>query len=258
MKMKKNSASIKVLSTGNRTSFQLNETTLIDAGSVVNVLKEKAAFIKKVYLTHSHLDHIVDIAFMLDDYFELRKDTLEIIGLEETIKAIKTNFLNDTIWPDFSKIKLLNSNQMTIKYKIIKPKDREVLSENETIEVFITDHTVKSCGYIYRYEHKSIIIATDTYSLNEIIKIIELRTNIQNVVLECSFPNSMQKVAKDSKHLTPELLFRQLKSCKRDDFQLYINHVKPTYRKIIKDEIEQYRGEREVFLIKEKEILHFF
>ena len=57
-------------------------------------------------MTHSNLDHIIDIAYILDKYFNLRKKPLNIIGLPETIKAIKENFLNDTIWPDFSKIPL--------------------------------------------------------------------------------------------------------------------------------------------------------
>jgi len=254
---KKKSSTIKVISTGNRTSFQLNPTTLIDAGSLMETLNEESAFINKIFLTHSHLDHIVDIAFMLDDYFELREETLEIIGLRHTIDAIKRNFLNDIIWPDFSNIKLLNSEKMAVKYTIVIPGETYTLSTHEKIELFSTDHTVESCGYIYKVDKKAILVASDTYSLDSIIKVIEENSNVKSVVLECSFPNYMQNIAKESKHLTPNLLFKQLKNCKRNDFKLFINHVKPTYEKIIAQEIEQNRADREIYFIKNREILYF-
>jgi len=257
MKQEKNNYSIAVLSSGSRTAFQLNETTLIDAGSVTEAIDESCASITEIWLTHSHLDHIVDIAFMLDDYFELRKESLTIVALPKTIKALQENFLNDTIWPDFSKIPLFNSNEMVVKYREISENRVYRLSSNETIEAFLTDHTIDSCGYIYTYKDKSIVIATDTYSLENIVHLLQKRETLKDLILECSFPNSMQNIAEVSKHLTPELLFRQLDNCTRDDFRLHINHIKPSYREKIMQEIEENRGEREVFFIKNKEILYF-
>ncbi|MDH5465566.1 MAG: diguanylate cyclase, partial [Thiovulaceae bacterium] len=60
------------------TSFALNETNVIDAGNILKGLTAKCADIETIWLTHSHLDHIADIAFMLDFYFEKRKKPLRI------------------------------------------------------------------------------------------------------------------------------------------------------------------------------------
>ena len=77
------------------------------------------------------------------------------------------------------------------------------------------------------------------------------------MIVECSFPNGMENLAKKSKHLTPKLLFKALETLQRDDLSLYIHHIKPSYEKKISDEIEQNRGKWRVKTLKDKEIVNF-
>jgi len=246
-------------SKGHGTSaFLLNETTVIDAGNLLDPLNAASADIENIWLTHSHLDHIVDIAYILDNYFGLRKKTLNIMGLPETIEALKKNFLNDVIWPDFRKINLLNSDLPAVKYTEITTGEKYTIAEGEYIEAFETDHTVASCGYIYTKHNKSFMITADTFSLDNAIKILNKEKEIKSLIVECSFPNALEQLAKDSKHLTPNLLFKQLKNLKRKDIHLYINHIKPSFIKKITDEIAQNRGCWMPKLVKDEEILYFF
>ena len=55
---------------GGSSAFLLNPYTLIDGGNLLEPLQEKNADICTIWLTHSHLDHIVDIAYILDNYYE--------------------------------------------------------------------------------------------------------------------------------------------------------------------------------------------
>jgi glyoxylase-like metal-dependent hydrolase (beta-lactamase superfamily II) len=55
------------------TSFMLNPTTVIDAGNLLNSLAADSLHVEHIYLTHSHLDHISDIAYIIDNYFTQRK-----------------------------------------------------------------------------------------------------------------------------------------------------------------------------------------
>ena len=248
---------IKVLEGDGRSSFLLNKSIVVDGGSLLATLEEKSIEIENIWLTHSHLDHIVDIAYIIDNYYTLRKKQLHIFALPQTIKALKENFLNDTIWPDFSKIELYEGDEKVVKYHEIEIGKIYPLSKNETIEAYATDHTIPSCGYIYKYKERAIAISSDTYSLKNIQQIMDVRKDINSLIVECSFSNNMKELAIKSKHLTAELLFKQLNCFQRDDFQLYINHIKPTYYKKIIEEIEQKRGALKVKILKNKEILHF-
>ena len=238
-------------------AFYLNSKNVIDAGNLLEPLGEETVKIENIWLSHSHLDHISDIAYMIDNYYSLRTKTLNIIALPETIAVIKNNFLNNSIWPDFSTIPMNHSNEMSVSYQEIELGKEYQIGENEYIESFTTDHTVPSCGYIYRKENKSILITADTYSLDNIINIIDERKDITSIVIECSFPSNMKNLAKISKHLTAELLFNQLENLKRDDIKLYINHIKPIFLQKINEELKEYRGSLELKILKDGEILNF-
>jgi len=238
-------------------SFLLNSKNVIDAGNLLRPLKESSIDIQNIWLTHSHLDHISDIAYILDNYFSERKATLNIIGLPETLKALRENFLNNSIWPDFSKIPLTNSDKMAIKYMDIELGKVYGLGNGEFIEAFPTDHTVASCGYIFTKDEKSVLITADTYDMKNIFEIIESREDIKSVVFECSFPSSMEQLAISSKHLTPKLLFKALESLKRDDFNLYINHIKPSFINIIASEIHEMCGKWDPVILKDEDNINF-
>ncbi len=238
-------------------SILLNKHNTLDAGNLLDALGSESININTIWLTHSHLDHIVDIAYILDNYFTQRKETLVIYGLPETIKAIQENFLNDTIWPDFSSIRLYGTDKMAVEYREIEIGKKYKISETETLEPFETDHTVACCGYIYTKNSASIMICADTYSLDNVFEILNERKDIKSLIVECSFSNSMLKLAKESKHLTPNLLFSQLDKLKRDDVSLYVNHIKPTYMEKITKEIDENRGKWEPKILKDEDFVYF-
>jgi len=238
-------------------AFLLNKYSVIDAGNLLDSMDEDCAFIENIWVTHSHLDHIADIAYILDNYFSLRTKTLKIMAKAQTIEAIQKHYLNDLIWPDFSKIKLDNSKEYALEYIEIECGTNYHVEAESAITPFKTDHTVDSCGYIFKKNQRAIIITADTYSLDTMIENIEKDKEITAMVVECSFPSEMEKLAKDSKHLTPKLLFDMLKKLKRDDIELYINHIKPIHLTKITSEIEQYRGKWEPKILKDGEIIKF-
>jgi len=238
-------------------SFFLNKKNVIDAGNLLEPLNIESIDIENIWMTHSHLDHIIDIAYILDNYFNLRKKSLNIIGLPQTIKAIKENFLNNTIWPDFSKIALSLADEMAVTYTEIELGKEYQIAEDEFIKAFDTDHTVPSCGYVYTKQDRAVLITADTYSLESMIEEVEENLKITSIVVECSFPNELSDLAFKSKHLTPKLVFEQLENLKRDDLELYINHIKPSYYKKIFDEIAIYKGKWEPIILKDGFLVNF-
>ena len=239
------------------TSFYLNKTNVIDAGNLLESMDIRSIEIQNIWMTHSHLDHIIDIAYILDNYFNLRKTSLNIIGLPETIQAIKENFLNNTIWPDFSKIPLTLSDEMAVTYTELELGKEYKIANGEFIKAFETDHTVKSCGYVYTKNNVAVLITADTYSLDTLVKEVKENPNITTIVVECSFPSELRDLAMSSKHLTPELLFEKLNAIQREDLALYIHHIKPAFLKRITDEIEIYKGKWEPKILKDGYFINF-
>ncbi|WP_373004477.1 HD domain-containing phosphohydrolase [Sulfurimonas sp.] len=238
-------------------SFLLNKSNVIDAGNILATLDEESIHIETIWLTHSHLDHISDIAYILDNYFSMRTKTLNIMGLPGTIKALKKHFFNNLIWPDFSTITLTKSDIPALSYTEIELDKEYKLNENESLEAFKTDHTVPSCGYIFKREGDSVLITADTYDLDNVIEIIDSRKDINSIVIECSFPSTMPILAKESKHLTPRLLFKSIENIKRDDLRLYINHIKPSFLDKIAKEIHEYKGKFKPIILKDEDFINF-
>jgi len=263
-KIKDNSKSIQILGAyGTKapgfgtSSFYLNRSNVIDAGNLLRPLKEDSVDVENIWITHSHLDHISDIAYILDNYFSQRTKTLNIIGLPKTLRTIKEHFLNDYVWPDFSKIHLSASEQLVVKYKEIELNKKYKIAEDEYIEAFKTDHTVESCGYIFTKEDRSVLITADTFDMTNIYEIINSREDIKSVVFECSFPSSMEHLAIRSKHLTPKLLFESMNELKRDDINIYINHIKPAFLNKIVEEIEGLGTKYSPIILKDEDFIKF-
>ena len=109
------------------TSFQIFKDIIVDAGNVINSLGEEALEVNHIFLTHSHSDHISYLPFIIESYFEKRKTPLTIYALKETIDILKKHSFNNLVWPDFTKIKLINSDKNSLIFK--------ELEVNETIEI---------------------------------------------------------------------------------------------------------------------------
>ena len=224
-------------SRGGSTAFLLNAHHTIDAGNIVIPLGEKSASIHHIWLTHAHLDHIVDIAYMIDSYHAYRTETLTIHAQPETIQVLQEHFFNNKIWPDFSKIPLLDHTDMSLTYAPISLHIPYPIGEESTIQAFASDHTVACCGYMVTKKNRSLLISSDTHSLTSVVSMIEQHPHIHAVVIECSFPSKMHTLAALSKHLTPALLFSELDTIKERNLKLYINHIKPTYHREITEEL---------------------
>jgi len=68
----------------------------------------------------------------------------------------------------------------------------------------------------------------------------------------------MEKLAIESKHLTPKLLFNYLDNClRREDIKIYINHIKPMYLNKIIQEIEEFGIKYSPEILSDKKIINF-
>src|SRR3989338_375436 len=84
------------------TSLLIDHDILIDAGTGVGDLSlAELAMIDHVFITHSHLDHVACLPFMVDSAWAMRDRPLTIYAIEETLDTLKQHTFNWKIWPDF-------------------------------------------------------------------------------------------------------------------------------------------------------------
>ena len=235
--------SIKILgSHGNRsdsfhtTCIQVAKHTVIDAGNIIYGLKENANQIDNIFVSHSHIDHILDSAFLCDNFFSQRKKSLKIYALKATIEALKTHIFNWTIWPDFSALKLENSSDMALEFIEINY-NQKIDIDGVSLTPIEANHTVDCCGYLIEKDGSGILFSGDTYKNDRLWEILNSSLHIKFLIIDVSFPSFMRTLAKDSKHLTPKLLKEELTKLKRDDVEIYINHIKSNFQEEIEKEI---------------------
>ncbi|SFV65941.1 Chemotactic transducer-related protein [hydrothermal vent metagenome] len=212
------------------TCIQVTEKTLIDAGNIMHALGKKAQYISNIFLSHSHLDHIIDIAFLLDNFFDQREETLKIYGLPETIKAVREDIYNNTIWPDFTKVIIPNSSKPSLKFIPIQIGEKYEVEDQIFLTPFESVHSVPCCGYIIEKDESALLYSGDTFQNKRLWEYINSHHNITALIIDVSFPNRLKKVAQESKHLTAAFLEEDRKNLTRDDLKIYVNHIKPLYK----------------------------
>jgi HD-GYP domain-containing protein (c-di-GMP phosphodiesterase class II)/phosphoribosyl 1,2-cyclic phosphodiesterase len=240
----------------NTTCIQVTKNTLIDAGNIIQGLRDESVHIDNIFLSHSHLDHIIDSAFLIDNFFSQRNKPLKIFALPYTLEMIKKHIFNWKIWPDFSTLHLNGTNIPSVEYIPIEFYKEYKIEENLSLIPIPSVHTVPTCGYLIQKSEGSILFSGDTFKNPNLWNLINKDKNIKAVIVDVSFPNELSQLAIDSKHLTPEFLKKDMSTLTRDDVKIYINHSKPFYRDKIINELSTI-GIDEKNILKDGEIISF-
>jgi len=218
------------------TCLRVSDHCVIDAGNLISRFGDNVFSIEHIFLTHSHLDHIIDIPFIADLFVTQKSVSLKIYGLRETLDNLRQYIFNERIWPNFEEIVLIGHTDKTIEL-IELELETPYRVDDITLTPFKTDHTEGSCGYIVEKNGSGILFTADTYRCDRIWELLDERPNIHTLVIELSFPSQFEKLAYDSKHLTPALLVDELKKCHREDFSIYAMHLKVLFIPAILEEL---------------------
>ncbi len=235
------------------TSFLIDETFLIDAGSVASTLSvEEQCRIENILISHCHLDHTKDIAFLCDNCFGLRKEPFFVHSHATVIKIIKANILNDLLWPDFSK--LPTAEKPTVKFFPLEPLAKKTIGGFEVTPVPV-QHPHDAMGFILEKGGSSVLFTVDTGPTHKIWEVAKTIPNLKAIFTEVSFPNVLQKVADLSDHHTPNSIEQELKKMPKN-LPIILTHLKPNYREQILKELE-HLGDRVQVLEQDGQIFHF-
>lgn len=226
--------------------FLLDETVLIDAGTISLVLDTKEqSKIEHVLISHPHLDHIAALPHMAVNVFANDSNPVYIYGLKTTLEALNKHILNNLIWPDFTKINRPNGKAVFELCKLEEGEESRIGEYN--VRPIKVNHPVPTCGFIITHAGKSLAYSGDTGATEEFWEAVSDAPNLRAVLVEVSFPNRLQKLAEITGHLTPEMLRQELKKVRRKlTVPVVAFHVKPEYEKEIRKELKELDTEVEV------------
>ncbi len=225
------------------TSFLVNDSILLDAGSPTEVLSlEEQHGIRHICLSHTHLDHIKDIAFIADNRSlkrlggNLDNRTVTIHSLAENNRVLKEHFLNGLIWPDFTLIP--SQADAILRLQNIEP---EVPFEIDGVRItpIAVNHPVPCTGFLLDQDDKQVIYTADTGNTDRLWEIANAQPNLKAVIMDCSFPNAYQYLADLSGHLTPNGIRTDLQKFEQlGRVPVYLYHMKPESLNIMTAEVE--------------------
>ena len=217
------------------TGFVLDGVLALDAGSLTRSLTlAEQQSIRHVLITHTHLDHIKDLAFLADNVIGCIEKPIEIWGTAPTIEVLKEHLMNDRVWPDFSK--LPTPEQPTLQFNVI---EEETLFTVAGYEIFAvrTNHPVPNVGYLVRDSKGTFCFSGDTGVTERLWQVINERDDMMGLITEVSFPNEQDWLADVSGHLTPKMLAAQASLLKGRKYPLFLSHMKPNFIETLKEQV---------------------
>jgi ribonuclease BN (tRNA processing enzyme) len=223
-------------------AFLVNDRVLIDGGTVGGALASpEQIVIEHALVSHSHLDHIAGLAFLTETLALCEAGTpLTISSLDPVVAALRTSIFNDIVWPDFTK--LPRPEAPVLKFRPLKEDVEQPVGDLWVTPVAV-NHTVPTSGFIVHDGTSGMIYSGDTGPTEALWQAARGMPGLGAVILECAFPNRLSALAEVARHMTPELIRRELDKMPAD-VPVLIFHVKPQFYDEIGEELGAVSGAR--------------
>ena len=222
------------------TTFLVNEAIAFDAGSLglLAPLAQQRR-VKRVFLSHSHIDHLATLPVFLDNVFQSGGECPAIYASRDVWDCLNDDVLNERLWPNLNRIATGESRFYTAAEL---ESEVPVTADGLTITPVSVNHTVPTHGFLIEDERAAAVIASDTgptERLWELARRPRFRQKLRVVFLECSFPSSYAWLADESRHLCPSLFAAEIAKLSPDgSFQTVAVHLKAALDEAIRAELE--------------------
>jgi ribonuclease BN (tRNA processing enzyme) len=223
------------------TSMLLDHDVLVDAGTgVAELTLTELSMIDHVFVTHSHLDHVATIPFMVDTVGGMRDRPLTVHALPATIEILRNHLFNWSIWPDFTQIP--SAEEPLLRFAPVAVGEDVDLGGGRRICALPANHVVPAVGYLVDSGAASLVFTGDTSVNDELWKAVNRVLNLKYLIIETAFCNREKELAVVSKHLCPSMLAEELAKLERSA-EIFITHLKPGEIELTMQEIEEEAGQ---------------
>lgn len=218
------------------TCFLIDEAVAVDAGSIALALSnEQREKVRDIIITHPHMDHIASLPIFIDDLYPTLKQPIRVYATQVVIDLLERDIFNWNVYPRFSELK--NDFGPVMEYVPV-PVGEEFPVAHLKVTVVPVNHIVPTVGLLVSDGRSTVAFSSDTAETQEFWDLINKAPNLNALLIETSFPNSMSKLAEVSRHFTPASLHRELGKLNHNGLDILAVHIKPAYREMIIDELK--------------------
>jgi ribonuclease BN (tRNA processing enzyme) len=239
------------------TCLLIDDRITIDAGAVCRSLAlDEQVAIDHMLISHSHMDHVKDLALLADQVIGRRTGPIELHCGPETAETLRTSYFNNFLWPDFTRIPTADKPVMRLhvreplgRFHIPAPGAAPQASAPENlcdgeyeVRYVPVTHPVESMAMLIRGRSGTILYSSDTGPTTKLWDVANDIPDLRGMFVELSFPNHMQALADVAGHYTPQTLDAEMKKVRgRDDIPLFVYHLKPSFYEQTKNELDALR-----------------
>jgi ribonuclease BN (tRNA processing enzyme) len=216
------------------TSFLVNDTLAIDAGSLGLMALADQTKIKHVFLSHSHIDHLASLPLFVEQTFDPNGPPVTIYGNEHVLGCLHSDIFNYRIWPDF--IALTWNEKPLLKLQTLTP-GKTISLAGLRITPVMVNHVVPTCGFIVDDGSAAAVFPGDTGPTEEIWQRANAIPHLRAVFLEATFPNALGELADVARHLTPALFAQEVAKLK-SNIPIIAVHIKARHSARIIEELK--------------------
>jgi ribonuclease BN (tRNA processing enzyme) len=180
------------------------------------------------------MDHIATLPIFIDDLYASLREPIRIHTTQHIIDALERDVFNWNVYPRFSQLK--NDYGPVMEYVPI-PFREDFTVGHLRVTAIPVDHIVPTVGLIVADERSVVAFSSDTGETQEFWEVINRSPQLSALIVESSFPSSMDHLAKDARHLTPATLANELSKLSNDALEILAVHIKPAYRETVTKEL---------------------
>ncbi len=184
--------------------FLIDNTLAIDAGGLTSRLSvQEQQEINAIVITHQHFDHIRDIPGIALNLFRCGA-SIQVYSTAMACDIIETHLLNGRVYPKFQKIP---EAKPTVRFNTIEPLEPQRIDGYHILAVPV-NHFGTAVGYQVSDKQGNVMFYTgDTGpGLSDCWRHI----SPQLLLIDVTLPNDYEEFAKQTGHLTPNLLEQEL------------------------------------------------
>lgn len=206
-------------------SIMFGDRLVVDAGCLCTTLSlDEQATVDDIVLTSAAADRIGDLAQFADNVLGRRKAPVTVHATQPTLDALKKHVFNGQLWPDYTA--LPSSSSPTLKFKAHAHAKKFQVGE---VELYLVPmkHMVDSSSVVLKDPVGTVVVGGDSGPSQGLWDALNKVTDLRLLLLECSLPNSMQKLADLNGYLTPQTMSAELKKLTVTGFPIFAYHLKP-------------------------------
>lgn len=236
------------------TSLLIDDDILLDAGTGMTSLDlDQLVRIDHVFITHSHLDHVAGLAFLLDAVLGKRSGPVTVYAIDKVIAALKKHLFNWVLWPDFATIP--DVDNAILRWQPITY-NSPVALQGRQISAHPVNHTVGSSAYWVHNDQAGFLFTGDMTSTPELWSAFAQEPRLKKVIVDCSFANADAELADKSLHFCPQTLLADIDLVSKSvEFLIY--HLKPGHEDLIMRELENASSTRAFRALKCGDVFDF-